>query len=88
MQGMLVYRFQSGRFSKDQSAVLKTWLETCITMTYISQDKGISVFRIGVIRRYISKRAYIAKISPNTMLSMGRLIDNRPVRRPIRKLNI
>jgi IS30 family transposase len=56
-------------------------VETNFTRPYISQDSGTLENKIGVIRRFISYKAYITKISPNTILRVEMLINNRPVRK-------
>jgi IS30 family transposase len=68
-------------FSCHQDVARVLGVETYFTRPYTSQDKGTVENRIGVIRRFISKRADITKISPNTIRRVERLINNRPVRK-------
>jgi IS30 family transposase len=68
-------------FSCHQEVSRVLGVETYFTRLYTSQDKGTVENRIGVIRRFISKRADITKISPNTIRKVERLINNRPVRK-------
>jgi IS30 family transposase len=68
-------------FSCHQDVARLLGVETYFTRPYTSQDKGTVENRIGVIRRFISKRADITKISPNTIRRVERLINNRPVRK-------
>jgi IS30 family transposase len=52
-------------FSNHQEVSRVLGVESYFTRPYTSQDKGTVENRIGVIRRFISKRADITKISPN-----------------------
>jgi IS30 family transposase len=68
-------------FSCHQDVARLLGVETYFTRPYTSQDKGTVENRIGLIRRFISKRVDITKISPNTIRRVERLINNRPVRK-------
>jgi IS30 family transposase len=68
-------------FSCHQDVARLLEVETYFTRPYTSQEKGTVENRIGVIRRFIPKRADITKISPNTIRRVERLINNRPVRK-------
>jgi IS30 family transposase len=65
-------------FSCHQDVSRILGVETYFTRPYTSQDKGTVENRIGVIRRFISKRADITIISPNTIRRVERLINDRP----------
>jgi IS30 family transposase len=68
-------------FSCHQEVSRVLGVETFFTRPYTSKDKGKVENRTGVIRRFISKRADITKISPNTIRKVERLINNRPVKK-------
>jgi IS30 family transposase len=68
-------------FSCHQEVSRVLGVETYFTRPYTSQVKGTVENRVGNIRRFISKRADITKISPNTIRRVERLINNHPVRK-------
>lgn len=56
-------------------------VKTYFTRPYTSQDKGTVENRIGVIRRFFPKGTDMTKIHANTILSIERKLNNRPVRK-------
>jgi len=55
--------------------------KTYFTRPYTSQDKGTVENRIGVIRRFFPKGTDMTKIHWNTIKSVERKLNNRPVRK-------
>ena len=55
--------------------------KTYFTRPYTSQDKGTVENRIGVIRRFFPKGMDMTNSHPNTVKSVERKLNNRPVRK-------
>jgi len=55
--------------------------KTYFTRPYTSQDKGTVENRIGVIRRFFPKGTDMTKVHWNTIKSVERKLNNRPVRK-------
>ena len=55
--------------------------DTYFTRPYTAWDKGTVENRIGVIRRFFPKGSDMEKIHPNTIKSVERKLNNRPVRK-------
>jgi len=56
-------------------------VKTYFTRPYTSQDKGTVENRIGVIRRFFPKGTDMTKVHWNTIKSVERKLNNRPVRK-------
>ena len=67
-------------------------VKTYFTRPYTSQDKGTVENRIGVIRRFFPKGTDMSKVHHNTIKSVERKLNNRPLRKfgyltPLEKKN-
>jgi len=67
-------------------------VKTYFTRPYTSQDKGTVENRIGVIRRFFPKGTDMSKVHHNTIRSVERKLNNRPLRKfnyltPLEKKN-
>ena len=56
-------------------------VKTYFTRPYTSQDKGSVENRIGVIRRFFPKGTDMSKVHHNTVKSVERKLNNRPLRK-------
>ena len=68
-------------FSAHQIVANKLNLETYFTRPYTSQDKGTVENRIGVIRRFFSKKTNLNIVTEKMVNEVERKINNRPVRK-------
>ncbi len=67
-------------------------VKTYFTRPYTSQDKGTVENRIGVIRRFFPKGTDMSKVHHNTIRSVEKKLNNRPLRKfnyptPLEKKN-
>lgn len=68
-------------FSEHQEIARLLNVKTYFTRPYTSQDKGTVENRIGVIRRFFPKGADMSKVHYNTIKSVERKLNNRPLRK-------
>ena len=68
-------------FAKHEKIAKQLSIETYFTRPYTSQDKGTVENRIGVIRRFFPKGTDMTKVHWNTIRSVERKLNNRPVRK-------
>ena len=79
-------------FADHQRIATLLEVKNYFTRPYTSQDKGTVENRIGVIRRFFPKSTDMSKVHHNTIRSIERKLNNRPVRKfnyltPIEKKN-
>ena len=79
-------------FADHQEVARLLKVKTYFTRPYTSQDKGSVENRIGVIRRFFPKGTDISKVHHNTIKSVERKLNNRPLRKfnyltPLEKKN-
>ena len=79
-------------FAEHQEIARILDVKTYFTRPYTSQDKGTVENRIGVIRRFFPKGTDMRKVHYNTIKSVERKLNNRPVRKfdyltPLEKKN-
>ena len=79
-------------FAEHQEIARFLSVRTYFTRPYTSQDKGTVENRIGVIRRFFPKGTDMSKVHHNTIKSVERKLNNRPLRKfnyltPIEKKN-
>lgn len=79
-------------FTQHQEIARILKVKTYFTRPYTSQDKGTVENRIGVIRRFFPKGTDMSKVHYNTIKSVERKLNNRPVRKfnyltPLEKKN-
>ena len=68
-------------FAKHEKIAKQLGVGTYFTRPYTSQDKGTVENRIGVIRRFFPKGTDMTKVHWNTIRSVERKLNNRPVRK-------
>jgi len=68
-------------FANHQQIARMLNVNTYFTRPYMSQDKGTVENRIGVIRRFFPKGTDMSKVHHNTIKSVERKLNNRPVRK-------
>jgi transposase, IS30 family len=68
-------------FAKHESVAAAVNADTYFTRPYTSQDKGSVENRIGQIRRWFPKKTDISAVHINTIKSVERKLNNRPVRK-------
>ena len=68
-------------FAKHERIAKHLEAKTYFTRPYTSQDKGTVENRIGVIRRFFPKGTDITQVHWNTIKSVERKLNNRPVRK-------
>ena len=68
-------------FAKHELIAKVLNVKTYFTRPYTSQDKGTVENRIGVIRRFFPKGTDMTKVHWNTIKSVERKLNNRPVRK-------
>ena len=74
--------FDNGlEFAEHQEIAKSLKVKTYFTRPYTSQDKGSVENRIGVIRRFFPKGTDISKVHYNTIKSVERKLNNRPLRK-------
>jgi IS30 family transposase len=74
--------FDNGlEFAEHQEVSKQLNVKTYFTRPYTSQDKGTVENRIGVIRRFFPKGTDMSKVHHNTIKSVERKLNNRPVRK-------
>ena len=79
-------------FAEHQEIAKLLNVKTYFTRPYTSQDKGTVENRIGVIRRFFPKGTDMSNVHYNTIKSVERKLNNRPVRKfnyltPLEKKN-
>lgn len=85
--------FDNGlEFAEHQKIAKLLKVKTYFTRPYTSQDKGTVENRIGVIRRFFPKGTDMSKVHYNTIKSVERKLNNRPLRKfnyltPLEKKN-
>jgi len=73
--------FDNGlEFAEHQKIATLLNVKTYFTRPYTSQDKGTVENRIGVIRRFFPKGTDMSKVHQNTIKSVERKLNNRPLR--------
>lgn len=74
--------FDNGLEFADHQKIAKLLnVKTYFTRPYTSQDKGTVENRIGVIRRFFPKGTDMSKVHHNTIKSVERKLNNRPLRK-------
>jgi len=74
--------FDNGLEFADHQEIAKVLkVKTYFTRPYTSQDKGTVENRIGVIRRFFPKGSDMSKVHHNTVKSVERKLNNRPLRK-------
>jgi len=74
--------FDNGlEFADHQKIAEELNVKTYFTRPYTSQDKGTVENRIGVIRRFFPKGTDMSKVHYNTIKSVERKLNNRPLRK-------
>jgi len=74
--------FDNGlEFANHQKIAKILKVKTYFTRPYTSQDKGTVENRIGVIRRFFPKGTDMSKVHHNTIKSVERKLNNRPLRK-------
>jgi len=68
-------------FAQHEKIAKQLNAKTYFTRPYTSQDKGTVENRIGVIRRFFPKGTDMTKVHWNTIKSIERKLNNRPVRK-------